>query len=67
METEMRFAILHIKDGPWIVVDRFDHRRRVASCIDAGAAQMIAALMNGDIEQALARRDEAITQQQRAA
>ncbi len=56
-ETAMRFSIVHIKDGPWIVVDRQDHRRRIASCIDAGAAEMIAALMNGDLDQAIAGRD----------
>ena len=60
METEMRFSILQIKDGPWIIVDRLDHRRRIAGCIDLGAAQMIAALMNGNVEQATACRVEAI-------
>ena len=53
----MRFSILRIKDGPWVVVDRQDHRRRIASCVDPGAAEMIAALMNGNLEQAIAQRD----------
>ena len=53
----MRFSVLHIKDGPYVVVDRRDHRRRIASCVDPGAARMIAALMNGDLQQALAVRD----------
>ncbi|WP_147262835.1 hypothetical protein [Roseiarcus fermentans] len=53
----MRFSIVQIKDGPWVVVDRQDHRRRIASCVDAGAAEMIAALMNGDLDQAIAVRD----------
>ena len=56
----MRFSILQIKDGPWIVVNRLDHRRRIAGCIDLGAAQMIAALMNGNVERATACRVEAI-------
>ena len=56
----MRFSIVEIKDGPWIVVDRLDHRRRIASCVDACAAAMIAALMNGDLDQAIAGR-EAVT------
>lgn len=54
----MRFSVVHIKDGPYVVVDRRDHRRRIASCIDPGAARMVAALMNGDLEQAVAGRDE---------
>ena len=53
----MRFSIVHIKDGPFVVVDRLDHRRRIASCIDPDAARMIAALMNGDLDQAVAVRD----------
>ena len=60
METEMRFSILQIKDGPWIVVDRMDHRRRIAGCIDSGAALMIAALMNGNVEHVTSCRVEAI-------
>ena len=35
-ETAMRFSIVHIKDGPWIVVDRQDHRRRIASASTPG-------------------------------
>ena len=53
----MRFSVVHIKDGPYVVVDRQDHRRRIASCIDPGAARMIAALMNGDLKQAATARD----------
>ena len=56
----MRFSIVRIKDGPWIVVDRAHDRRVVASCPDVGAAKMIAALMNGQIDEALAGREEAI-------
>ncbi len=67
MTTEMRYSILQIKDGPWIVVDRLDHRCRIASCIDSGAAKMIAALMNGDVEHATAYRDEAIAELDRPA
>jgi hypothetical protein len=60
MEDAMRFSIVQIEDGPWIVVDREHDRRMVASCPDGGAAKMIAALMNGQIDEALAGRDEAI-------
>jgi hypothetical protein len=67
MEMATRFSVLRIKDGPWIVVDRLDHRRRIASCIDPCAAEMIAALMNGDIEDAIARRDESLAERKRAA
>ena len=56
----MRFSIVRIKDGPWIVVDRRDHRRRIASCVEEGAAEMIAALMNGDFDHAIAGREAAI-------
>ena len=62
MDTEMRFSVFQIKDGPWIVVDRLDHRRRIASCHDAGAAGMIAALMNGDVDQAVALRDATLSE-----
>jgi hypothetical protein len=62
----MRFSVVQIKDGPWVVVDCFDHRRRIASCADAGAARMIAALMNGDIHQALADRDAALAELSRS-
>ncbi len=58
----MRFSIVQIKDGPWVVVDRKDHRRRIASCIDPCAAEMIAALMNGEIEQAIAARDSTLAE-----
>jgi hypothetical protein len=67
METEMRFSTLQIKDGPWIVVDRLEHRRSIAICVDSGAAQMIAALMNGDVGHATACRDEAIAELDRSA
>jgi hypothetical protein len=61
METDMRFSTLQIKDGPWVVVDRLDHRRRTASRVDAGAAEMITALMNGDFERAVACRDAIVS------
>ena len=56
----MRFSIVHVKDGPWVVVDEKDHRRRIASCADAGTARMVAALMNGDLERAMTERLAAI-------
>ena len=56
----MRFSVVHIQDGPWLVVDWAQQRRMVASCPDSGAAQMIAALMNGHFQEAIASRDEAI-------
>jgi hypothetical protein len=62
METAMRFSVVQIEDGPWVVVDGRDHRRRIASCVDAVAAEMIAALMNGDVERAIAHRDAAFAE-----
>jgi hypothetical protein len=56
----MRFSVVQVQDGPWLVVDRAHDRRMVASCPDADAAKMIAAVMNGQIDEAMARRDEAI-------
>ena len=67
MNTVTRFSVVQIKDGPWIVVDRLDHRRRIASCGGAIAAHMIAALMNGDVEQAVAGREAAIAELDRLA
>jgi hypothetical protein len=67
MESVVRFSVVQIKDGPWIVVDGSDHRRRIASCVDAGAARMIAALMNGDVAQAIVERDAAIADLSRSA
>jgi len=62
----MRFSVVQIKDGPWVVVDRWDHRRRIASCADDSAARMIAALMNGDVPQAIADRDAALAELSRS-
>lgn len=50
----MSFSVVQVKDGPWVVVDGADHRRRIASCVDADTARMIAALMNDDADQATA-------------
>jgi hypothetical protein len=55
----MRFSVVQVKDGPWLVVDGADHRRLIASCADAETAQMVMALMNGDFEQAVAGREAA--------
>ena len=60
LENSVRFSVVQIKDGPWIVVDRACDRRMVASCPHAGAAKMIVALMNGHVAQAVESRDEAI-------
>lgn len=57
----MRFSVVQIQDGPWLVVDRANDRRMVASCPDAGAARMIAAMMNGQLDEAMDGRDEAIS------
>jgi len=58
----MRFSVVQIEDGPWVVADGRDHRRRIASCVDAAAAEMIAALMNGDVALASAHRDAAFAE-----
>ncbi len=67
MDTSLRFTVVQIKDGPWIVVEQRDHRRRIASCASADAAKMIAAFMNGDFEQAILGRDAAIAELRRSA
>jgi hypothetical protein len=56
----MRFFVFKIEDGPWLVLDQARDRRTVASCSDAGAAETFAALMNGDVQTAIAIRDAAI-------
>ena len=60
MERPMRFFVFKIEDGPWLVLDQARDRKTVASCSDSGAAETFAALMNGDFQYAMARRDEAI-------
>ncbi len=67
MDTSLRFTVVQIKDGPWIVVEQRDHRRRIASCADADAARMIAAFMNGDFEEAIIGREAAIAELRRPA
>ena len=56
----MRFVVIDVKDGPWLVLDLARGRKVVASCFDLRAAETFAALMNGDVRSALARRDDAI-------
>ena len=67
MDKTTRFTVVQIKDGPWIVVEQHDHRRRIASCAGADAARMIAAFMNGDFEEAIAGRDATIAELHRSA
>jgi hypothetical protein len=66
MDTTLRFTVVQIKDGPWVVVEQHDHRRRIASCADADAARMIAAFMNGDFEEAILGRDAATARLRRS-
>ena len=60
METPMRFSVTEIKDGPWLVLDLALGRKIVASCFDPRAAETFAALMNGDLQNVMARRELAI-------
>ena len=60
LDNTVRFSVVQIKDGPWIVVDRACDRRMVASCPEPGAAKMIVALMNGRIDEAVESREETI-------
>ena len=62
LESSVRFSVVPIKDGPWIVVDRACDRRVVASCPHVGAAKMIVALMNGHVAQAVESREETIAE-----
>jgi hypothetical protein len=59
-ERSKRFSLIEVKDGPWLVLDLARDRKIVASCFDAHAAETFAALMNGDVQRAIARRDAAI-------
>ena len=56
----MRFTVVEIKDGPWLVLDLARSRKIVASCFDFCAAETFAALMNGDVQNAMTRRDAAV-------
>ena len=56
----MRFLVIKIEDGPWLVLDQARDRKTLASCSDPCAAETLAARMNGDIHAAIAIRDEAI-------
>jgi hypothetical protein len=67
MKMGARFSVVQIKDGPWIVVDHRRRRRTIASCVDEVAAHMIAALMNGNVDEAIAGRDAAIAELDRSA
>ncbi len=56
----MRFSVIEVRDGPWLVLDLARDRKVVASCFDPEAAETFAALMNGDAEGAMLRREAAI-------
>ena len=60
MKTPMRFSVTEIKDGPWLVLDLALGRKIVASCFDPRTAEIFAALMNGDLQNVMARREAAI-------
>jgi len=44
-----RFSICQASSGDWVVVDQGRNDVTVASCADAIGAELIAALMNGDL------------------
>jgi hypothetical protein len=62
LNSSSRFSVVQIKDAPWIVVDQACARRMVASSPLVDAAKMIAALMNGHIDQALESRGNMIAE-----
>jgi hypothetical protein len=54
-----RFSVSKVgKSLTWVVVDDARHRQLVASAPNYDCALMIAALMNGDMVQAVQRRDD---------
>jgi len=55
-----RFSVVQIKHGPCLVLDLACHRKTVASSFDLDAAEALARLMNGDIQNAIASRNAAI-------
>jgi hypothetical protein len=61
-DTGARFTVTQVTDGPWVVVDDTKGKRLVASCPNKDAAMMIAALMNGNAEAAMARRRAVIAE-----
>ena len=60
MENPMRFTVIDIKNGPWLVLDLARGRKIIASCFDLPSAEAFAELMNGDVQRAIARRDAAV-------
>jgi hypothetical protein len=54
--SKMRFSVSQVSGGPWIVVDRSRLEQLVASCPNMDAAQMVAAVMNGDMDGAIESR-----------
>jgi len=60
MTTQLRFSVIRIKHGPWLVTDQFRNGKAVATCAEPHAAEALAALMNGDADAALANRDAAL-------
>jgi hypothetical protein len=62
LKNSARFSVVQIKDGPWIVVDQACDRRMVASSPHVDAAKMIAALLNGHIDQAVESREDTLAE-----
>jgi len=50
MTADLRYSASPDADGAWIVIDQEQDDRAVASCAEAGGAELIAALMNGDLD-----------------
>ena len=57
----VRFSTCPGEGGKWMVVDRTCSARAVASCGDAAGAELIAALMNGDLAALANASPEAVT------
>ena len=49
MTEDWRYAASLDACGEWVVIDQERNDRTVASCSEAGGAELIAALMNGDL------------------
>ena len=66
MTGTMRYLTCPGKGGEWMVVDQTCNARAVASCNDAEGAELMAALMNGDLSALASASPEALTRCRRA-
>jgi hypothetical protein len=55
----MRYSLHRVEDGPWLVLDGQNHRKTVATCREARVAEVLVAVLNGDIEAAASARGAA--------